>query len=155
MSLARADAAARGRSPIRRLATAGRLLRLSLPYWTGAVLKHVVSTPVLARWFWARPHAAGPVEPRHVLAGLVRLRRLRGAAADDCLEAALVLYRELSKAALSPRLVCGLRRGPGGVDGHAWVEVEGRPVGEAAEDVRAYAPIAAFGERGQSIALDA
>ena len=50
---------------------------------------------------------------------------------DNCLERSLVAYRFLAGAGASPELVVGVARDERGVRGHAWVTVDGRPVGES------------------------
>mgnify|MGYP006206049395 CR=1 FL=1 len=58
---------------------------------------------------------------------------LTGASRGDCLQLALVLYRELSRAGDNPVLVVGLRQDAGRTLGHAWVEVEGVPIVESVD----------------------
>jgi hypothetical protein len=50
---------------------------------------------------------------------------------DNCLERSLVAYRFLGRAGASPQLVIGVARDERGVRGHAWVTVDGRPIGES------------------------
>lgn len=54
----------------------------------------------------------------HVAMRLVRYRE-----AGPCLFAALTLYAALRRRGFAPRFVSGVRRGPGGIVGHAWVEL--------------------------------
>jgi hypothetical protein len=49
-----------------------------------------------------------------------------------CWKRAAVLHRYLSLNGINSRIVFGIRRGPQGeVDGHAWLESEGKPILEA------------------------
>jgi hypothetical protein len=64
----------------------------------------------------------------------------------DCLPRSLLLYRELSRAGADPSLVVGLRQADGAVEGHCWVETEGRPVAEPCDE--RFAPLWTFGHAG-------
>lgn len=138
----------------RRLGTFARAARIAAVYGAAVLLKRVVPISALARWYWSAPRPTSRDELQRREAVLVRLQRLRGLESDDCLEAALVRYRELAKAGRSPRLVLGLARPEGRVAGHAWVEVDGRPYAERPEAAGSYAIVAAFGERGLPVAIE-
>ena len=62
---------------------------------------------------------------------VVRVARLIGHA-PPCLPRALALHRLLAWRGIRSRVRLGLRRTANGVDGHAWVECGGAPVGEDA-----------------------
>jgi hypothetical protein len=66
----------------------------------------------------------------------------------NCLERSLVLYRLLSQADANPVLVLGLRGNGASGSGHAWVELNGEPLGQQEGDT--YVPIVAFGRHGQA-----
>jgi hypothetical protein len=77
-----------------------------------------------------------------------RLTRWRSG--GNCLERGLIAYRYLSAANARPELVVGVGHGAGGhILGHAWVLVEGEPVGEDRSSLREYAPIVIFDATGQ------
>lgn len=67
----------------------------------------------------------------------------------DCLQASLVVYRELSRAGREPCLVVGFARGAGQMAGHAWVEVAGEPVNESADELQRFERALAFGADGR------
>lgn len=48
----------------------------------------------------------------------------------NCLERSLMLYRFLAEAGAAPRLVLGVTREDARVEGHAWVELDGEPLGD-------------------------
>ena len=76
-----------------------------------------------------------------------RLTRWR--AGGNCLERGLIVYRFLGESGADPTLVVGMGRGnQGGMTGHAWVLIDGRPVGESLASVSAYTPVFAFGPDG-------
>lgn len=127
------------------------LARLAMAYGAAAVLVHVVPLRTLARWAWRPATAGDPGRADRIVATVIRLRRVLPAAGrGDCLPFALVLYRELSRAGHAPQLVMGFERaGSGaGLEGHAWVEVDRRPVAESVDAVARYTPAAAFGPGG-------
>lgn len=145
-----------GMAPLRRVRTIITVARLALPYAAFAVLKRVVPATRLARWAWTRPRpGTGARESAtRVTNALVALRRRRGTSRGDCLESALVLYRELSRSGACPELVMGLGSGTGGVTGHAWVEVGGAPVGEASDALAPFTEVARFGDHGRRVVSD-
>jgi hypothetical protein len=134
-----------------RTATMIRLARLTVPYLSYAVLKRVVPTTILARRAWRarRPKMTRDLErEQRAIATVLRLRRLFGGDRGDCLEAGLLLYGELSRAGADPRLVIGFARDNARVIGHAWVEVDGRSVGET-DPADRFVPAVRFGAFGR------
>ncbi len=133
----------------RRWQHARLITRLAILYAVFGVAKHVIALPVLARWAWLRP--AGPrdaaVEDR-VLRCMVRLRRWLPAERGDCLHGSLALYRVLSSAGASPRLVVGFRRDASRVAGHAWVEIDDVAVLEKSPEAEGFVAAFEFGENG-------
>ena len=145
----KAQTASGGRTRRRTLA-ALTTARLAVPYLIFSLLKRMVPTTTLARWAWRR----GTFRNRHrevrAIAAVSRLRRTLGADRGDCLEAALVLYRELSRAGADPRLVMGFRTEDKRTAGHAWVEVSGAIVGETPASPP-FVPTVVLGPRGRPI----
>jgi len=74
-----------------------------------------------------------PVAERRVIVAVTRMRQWFGRDAD-CLQASLVLYRELSRLGAEPVLAVGFRGRVGGVEGHAWVSVDGETVFQEPQD---------------------
>lgn len=137
-----------------RVVTAFTLARLVGPYATFSVLKHVVPAAVLARWAWTDGrvgHSRDGVREQRIVAAVVRLRRLCGSDRGDCLEAGLVLYRELARLGVDPTLVMGFSRDATHVAGHAWVEVDGTVVGETSEGLQRFVPTVRFGPNGRRL----
>jgi hypothetical protein len=62
----------------------------------------------------------------------------------NCLDRSLVLYRYLSAVGADPELLIGVKRAEGNVEGHAWVEVRGRPVEEPPEVLDSLARVTSF-----------
>jgi hypothetical protein len=111
--------------------TIGRLLPVYVAY---SVLKRVVPLPQLARMAWkASALERDPEAERRAIAAVTRLRQWFGRDAD-CLQASLVLYRELSRLGAGPVLAVGFRGRVGAVEGHAWVSVDGRPIFNESND---------------------
>lgn len=130
-------------------------LAVRIAWWHTAfrLLKHVTPMTTLVRLAGLRP--AGPRRPLQEgrIAYLVnRVGGLWGLGrAPTCLERSLVLYRLLSEANASPRLMIGVAAGAGAVEGHAWVVVDGRPVGDSDDVIRQYAVVTGFEADGQVI----
>ena len=86
-----------------------------------------------------------PNRPERIaqIAALVcRPRLLRSQ--DNCLERSLIAYRYLFAIGAGPELVIGIRRADGGIAGHAWLALEGRPVGEPADMVQKFTEVISF-----------
>jgi hypothetical protein len=119
---------------------------LSLP-----LLKHLVSVRFLARLMWRSGRLAQrdfEDEARIVLLShLVHPGRRKSK--YNCLERSLIAYRFLSEVSADPRLVLGVRKLNGVVEGHAWVVVDGRPVRESAGSLRGFRPLVVFGIAGE------
>ena len=134
-----------------RACAVGRLLPA---YFVVGVLKRVLPLPVLTRWAW-RPASSerGSERQGSIIANVLRAGRLTGVPERDCLCRSLVLYRELSRAGVNPTLVVGFRRTDCAVQGHAWVTVDKRVVGEEESDVACFAPAFSFGRAGHLLSL--
>ena len=145
MTLARRIA---GRTPAEILLVA-RMVAWFIPM---PLVKRVISLPRLTRIMWSEPGdlATTPEQQRRIIAAARFLVRSRPFGREgDCLDRGLVNFRFLSRADLAPRLVLGVRRDGGRVDGHAWVVVKGEPVGESSSSVERFVPIAVFGRGGE------
>jgi len=145
-----------GPQPRRPLRTLGGLLRLGGPYLAFLALRHVVSLERLAQLAWRDPrnHDRDPQLEARTIAQATKLRHLFDRADRRCLPRSLALYRALSRAGASPQLWIGFRKVAGRVDGHAWVTVDGCPVGEAEALIPSLTPTCGFGAKGATIALE-
>ena len=132
-------------APERRFADASVVVRAAICMIVLRVAKFVLPLSRLARLM----HATSRIESRD----LPRERRvthlvdrvahnLRLADHGNCLERSLVLYRMLGRLGASPQLIIGITRNGGALGGHAWVSVDGQPVGELIPDDMT--PIAVF-----------
>lgn len=63
------------------------------------------------------------------LARIAEIAGRRGISASTCLPQALWIYRMLRSWGLRPVLRLGVRRQPGTMQAHAWVELDGNPLG--------------------------
>ena len=80
-------------------------------------------------------------------------RLMRWKSGGNCLERGLIAYRYLGAAGASPTLVVGLGRGErGGIIGHAWVLLDGRPAGESESAIAEYTPVFSFAPDGSLLA---
>jgi hypothetical protein len=97
----------------------------------------------------AHPAHAPPRFEPHQVAVYVRflVKTIWFARQQPCLYRALLLYRFLPEAGVSPRIFFGARRDSDqpepaptepGLDGHAWVEAEGEVILDTPEHVRGY-----------------
>jgi hypothetical protein len=75
------------------------------------------------------------------------VRRLCRTSGGNCLERSLILYRYLARANADPRLVVGMGK-PDEFLGHVWVTVDGRPLLDTPETLRAYTEVVRFGGGG-------
>lgn len=115
------------------------------------LLKRVVSAAQLVRWMWIEPttlRRSSQREQRIVqMTGAVCGAVFRPSRSGHCYERSLLLYRYLSKAGAEPRLLMGVEpRHPR--TGHAWVTVDGNPIGDSEASLKDFAPIVRFGPRG-------
>jgi hypothetical protein len=116
------------------------------------ILKRVMPLPALVSLMWAR-HAAARASTPPEIDRVWRIARWVAVHAwprrsGTCLEQSLVLYRFLSARRASPELVIGVRRHDERVGAHAWVMVNGAPVGDSAAALAGFAPVVSFGPSG-------
>ena len=115
------------------------------------LLKYLLPLPRLVRLAAAAPRrAARQREQEHKVVTLSRwiyapvMRPDRG-----CLQRSLLAYRFLGEANASPRLLVGVRKDEGKVLAHAWVSVDGEPLGESPDWVGGFTAMLAFGADGR------
>jgi hypothetical protein len=134
------------RTPVR---TAAGLSRLVWSYGAFGLLRHLVPLKTLARWAWRSPMTPrDPSREAATLARVVKLGHLFRRTDRHCLQRSLVLFREFSRGGADPRLVVGFRTADGRLIGHAWIEVDDRPVGETNFVQSTYVRTCAFGAGG-------
>ena len=113
-----------------------------------------LATLVRLMWVHPRPGQRRPERETDIIRLTGRLYRPRsGIGPHNCLERSLLLYRLLAGAGAGPQLIVAAGRGSRRWPGHAWVLVDGQPVGETPADLRGYVPVAAFGPAGQRVVL--
>jgi hypothetical protein len=122
-------------------------LRLWAIYCLLAVLKRWVPLPTLARWAWVDGRRPRDRRSEQRVAGVIGGLRRRLHVSDDCLQASLLLYRELSRLGADPMLAVGFRRAGERLEGHAWVAVDGRPLQDAG-DPDSFVSVFYFGAHG-------
>jgi len=134
------------------------LLAWRLWFWAAVVrsLKHVVPLPTLVQVLHHSPRrsrAGRAAKVRRDLESFFgRTGRPPWRAPANCLERSLGAYRLLCSAGAAPEIVVGIRRGAeGGVDGHVWVVVDGRPLGEDEAFTAGYARVLAFDAAGLQV----
>ena len=140
-----------------RLRTAARLLTGPSAWWLALrtvwwlavlpILKRVLPLPRLAHLMWSGGSADCRQPDREELTVAI-VRGFSRSSGGNCLERSLVLYRFLSRANANPELVAGMSK-PEDFIGHAWVEVEGRPLLETPEAVAPYVEVMRFGVGGR------
>jgi hypothetical protein len=125
------------------------IARLAPFYMAAGVLKAFVDLPTLARWAWREPRESRDAwREKHVVACVARLSRLTPFPDTNCLQRSLLLFRELSAGGADPRLVVGFRKNGARVQGHAWIEVRGKRLGEPPPGTAGFMDAVAFGRRG-------
>jgi Transglutaminase-like superfamily len=120
------------------------------------VLKRALPLPRLARLMWTPSSGQGrePAREERIATLANGLGGRRRGRLDNCLERSLVAYRYLSRAGARPELVVGVARkeDDGGVRGHAWIRVDGRPFHEPARSLDGFEEMTAFGGDGTMVA---
>jgi hypothetical protein len=137
------------RSLVERPADAWLLCRMAT--WAAAlpVLKHLLRLETLARLMWtdreskSRPQAAKIVALSRLLAPPAAV------SGGACYERSLLAYRFLAQRGADPKLVVAVKSDGGAVSGHAWITVDGRPVGESG-GIEDFVPIVVYGRGGRS-----
>jgi hypothetical protein len=114
------------------------------------LLKRKVGLERLARVMWVRPtRRASEDELAKVVTLSQLLARHRPPLSNErCMERSLLAYRYLSAGGADPRLVVAMAPGADGLEGHAWVTIDGEPVGEI-ESVADHVPIVVYGSGGR------
>jgi hypothetical protein len=121
-------------------------------FWAAVVrpLKHVVPLGTLVRLLHRSPRT--PLDPKGVQeleSFLRRTGRVPQRPPANCLERSLGAYRLLCAASAAPQVVVGIRRAGTRVDGHVWVVVDGRPLGEDEAFLATFSRVLAFGPDGR------
>ena len=98
------------------------------------VLRRTVAVRTLVDWMSPKRSrgqsgTAGP-QPRVEVIRYFIANGGRLLISGNCLERGLLLYRFLSEANASPRLVLGVAKGDVRIEGHAWVELDGEPLAD-------------------------
>lgn len=95
---------------------------------------------LLRSWALSRPH-----KKTHDCAYAIRtsslalrLLRRRKVTAGTCLSRSLILWAILLRQGIHTDLRIGFRKQAGKIEGHAWVEWNGRPLNESAARIRTY-----------------
>ena len=114
------------------------------------VLKFLLPLPRLVRLVYKRGRSgARKARREQQIATLARwIHRPLVPVDGGCLQRSLLAYRFLSEANAEPQLFVGMRREGNTVLGHAWVIVDGQPVGESWAALRGFVPVIAFGVGG-------
>jgi len=124
------------------LPAAERLVLLRAAFWlpvTVLALKlRGMGREVLAAPPAVRP-PSGAVAPARI-AHLVAIAARHGLARGNCLSQSLTLSRLLRAHGHGGQLRIGARRGATGLEAHAWVEHDGRPLNDAADVAQRYVP---------------
>ena len=107
------------------------------------VLKAILPIRPLVKLVWrgSRLEADAARQERVVTFARWACRLTRWKSGGNCLERALIAYRFLLEGGSAPTLVIGMGRAKQSeIVGHAWVELNGMPVGESAASVTVYVP---------------
>ena len=129
---------------------AGTLLRAWLSLlWVDLGLRWL-PFPRLQRWAQYAPGKTGREDRTRGrrLAGLVSTAARHHLYPMTCLRRSLVLQRMLRQEGFAAELCIGVRKEDGGLQAHAWVEVDGEPVGESERVTEAYQQMLQAGRAG-------
>ena len=83
--------------------------------------------------------AVAPPDPR-ATARLVAIASRHGLHAGNCLSRSLTLQRLLGRQGIASELRIGARRAGAGLEAHAWVEHDGRPLNDGADVAQRFPP---------------
>jgi hypothetical protein len=108
------------------------------------VLKRVVPIRPLVRLLRRSPDGSAFPAARIVLYARWAARAVRWRSGGNCLERSLLAFRYLGASGAQPTLVVGLAPSGSRMIGHAWVLLDGRPVGETNDELRRFTAVMAF-----------
>jgi hypothetical protein len=112
------------------------------------LLKHVVRLETLARVMWTDGGSnGGRPDTAKILALSRLLTRPAAMSGGGCYERSLLAYRFLSQRGADPKLVVAAMSNGDAVTAHAWVTVDGTPVGES-QAIEDFVPLVIYGRGG-------
>jgi transglutaminase superfamily protein len=133
------------------LATEPRIVaELTFWRWSLPVLKRLLPIETLASLMTPRVTAApSATQRRERTAAVLRVVTTGGRllVSSNCLERSLVTFRLLARAGADVRLVLGVRRDDSTLDGHSWIELDGRSLDTPKSDD--YTPMVSFRTHGR------
>jgi hypothetical protein len=129
------------------------IVRLVPTYVALGVLERTRPIASVAAWAWRAParNIRDHSEEQRGVACVVKLARFAGAVDRQCLRRSMMLYRELSRLGGSPLLCVGFRKRGTTTEGHAWVVVDDRRVGESDWSSAGFEVACSFGDEGRVI----
>ena len=86
---------------------------------------------------------AAPVVSPSRMAALVAVAARNGLVRGNCLSQSVTLHQLLRRAGVAAQLRIGARRAADGIEAHAWVEHDGRPLNDSADVAARYPPFTA------------
>jgi len=109
----------------------GSVIRISMTACCLPLLTRTMALPSLLAFLDSPAKSEMRDDPTHLL-GLVGgvLARDLGPFKPGCYRRSLILFRELRRHGRPARVVFGIRDQEDSLDGHAWVEVDGKALGE-------------------------
>ena len=116
--------------------TVGRLAVAAVGVRIVRLLIRTVGFAATIRILSVVPVRPGPTDPR-LPAEIAAVGRLPYSA--SCLDRSVYLWAVLHVRGVEGHIRLGIERTAAGIEGHAWVEVDGRPVNERPEVVARYA----------------
>jgi hypothetical protein len=117
---------------LRRVDTAILLATIAVEIAVVTLVMRCVSLPRALRILGGRGgRARRSREPERVIAAIDRVFRIdRFVWKASCWKRSLVLHRHLRRGGVNSRIVWAFREDGHSAGGHAWVEVDGHPIGE-------------------------
>jgi hypothetical protein len=96
-------------------------------------------------------HVAAPVPPPERVVELARLacRPRLLVWRENCLERSLIAYRYLLATGARPSLALGIGHEHAATIGHAWITIEGAPVGEAGDPLARFREVISYDPEGR------
>ena len=117
----------------------GLAFRVGLTACVLPILARILSLPRLLTFLDTQPIREDDRDPARILSLVERvLARNIGPLQPGCYRRSLLGFRELRRSGFPARVFFGIRENGDALDGHAWIEVEGLPLGETADPREAF-----------------
>lgn len=132
-------------TPREALAVASMLARAPVVWWR----KDRMPLPSLVQFFDHPPRSTPCcIDPERLIV-LTSAAFRRIGLKDFCVPLALLAFARLTRCGFEPEIVFGIAKTGDRLHGHAWIEIDGRPVGEGASPYETFRKTFAYSSAGR------